>query len=232
MKYVTWIIFAFVLLLGMSFTVLAADTGLATQPLSDEDRYDIEQREFVQITSYTPLAAKCFDVRIDHMVVVGAQKENTAFIVVYNDCGVFQYGFKTTEYGSFRVMWSENDIAYYSIRSNFLFVINESGTITDACRVANTMENSIYDRDILMADTKQIGDSTYHMLNENAIADIFLNSYGKIIKTSAEETTVIYDAGRNQNLRIVGGIAIFLLVSAFIAGCCVVSIKRQGQKKT
>lgn len=231
MKY-GWIIFIFVFIFGISFTVSATNTDLVTQPLLDEEKSDIAQREFVKITSYTPLVAKCFDVRDDHMVVVGAKKGNTAFIAVYNDGGVFQYGFKTTEYGSFRVMWSGNDIAYYSIRSTFLFVINENGTITEAYRVANTMENSIYDRDVLMADTKQVGDSTYHMTNESAIADAFLSSYKKIIKTSAGGTTVIYDAGRDQNLRIVGGIAIFLLVSAFIADCCVVSIKRQGKKKT
>ena len=186
----------------------------------------VNQNKFVKITSYSPLSVKCFDVRDDHMVVIGADAGDTAVIAVYDDRGNFQYGFETKEYGSFRVMWSGNDIAYYGIRSTFLFKINKDGKITEICRVADTMENSIYDRDVLLSTTRKVGISTYRMTNERAIADALPGSFKKIIKTDTKGTTVIYDASSNQRARLVGGLVGFLILSSFIVSCTVAGIKK------
>ena len=235
MKGFRWAIALFMLIciFGVSFTVLAIDTGLVTQPLSDEEISNIvKQREFVKITSYTPLTAECFDVRDDHMVLVGADAGDTAIIAVYDDCGIFQYGFETKEYGSFRVMWSDNAIAYYSIRSAFVFKIDEDGKITDLRQAVNTIENSIYDRDILLSTTRKVGTSTYSMTNENAIMDSLSGSFKKIIKTDTdtEGTTVIYDASSNQYIRTVCGLVIFLALLSVIVTGSIVGIKRHLNK--
>ena len=235
MKYIKFLIalLMFVFIIAVPFSVSAIDTGLITQSLSDEEASDIvKQREFVKITSYTPLTAKCFDVSDDHMVVIGADAGDIAIIAVYNDSGIFQYGFKTKEYGSFRVMWSGNDIAYYSIRSALIFEINEDGKITEICRVANTMENSIYDRDILLSTTRKVGTATYSMTNERSVADALSSSFKKIIKTDAEGSRVIYDASGNQSARVVGGIVIFLILSSVIVSSIVVGIKKHCKRET
>lgn len=233
MKWVKWMIGLFVLIFVMAipFTVAAMDTGLTTQTLSDEEISGIvKQRQFVKITSYTPLAAECFDVRDDHMIVIGADAGDTAIIAVYDDRGNFRYGFETEEPGSFRVMWSGETIAYYSIRSQFLFKIDEDGKIMDVCRVDSTMENSIYDRDILLSTTRKVGTATYCMSNESAVTDALSSSFRRIIKTDPEGTTVVYDASVNKYARVVGGLIVFLLLSALFVTNMVVGIKKHCNK--
>lgn len=233
MKWAKWMIGLFVLIFVMAipFTVAAMDTGLTTQTLSDEEISGIvKQRQFVKVTSYTPLAAECFDVRDDHMIVIGADAGDTAIIAVYDDRGNFRYGFETEEPGSFRVMWSGDVIAYYSIRSTFVFHINQDGKITDIRRVESTMENSIYDRDVLLSTTRTVGTSTYRMTNESTAADILSASFRKIIKTDPEGTTVVYDASVNKHARMVGGLIVFLLLSALFVTNMVVGIKKHRNK--
>lgn len=229
MKLVKWVIILLMLIVIITtpLAVSALDAGLTTQPLSDEEISDIvKQRKFVKITSYTPLAAKCFDVRDDHIVVIGADSGNTAIIAVYDDCGNFQYGFETEEPGSFRVMWSGDAIAYYSIRSTFVYHINQDGEITNIYRVESTTENSIYDRDVLLSTTRTIGTDTYRMTNESAFADTLSTSFKKIIKTDSKGTAVIYDASGNKHTRVVGGLIVALLLSAFLVSSIVMGIKK------
>ena len=215
-------------LIGIPLTVSATDTGLATEVLSSEEISKFsEKSEFIKITSPSPMAASCFDVRDDHMVVIGANAGDTAVITVYDDCGNFQYGFTKEELGSFRVMWSGNDIAYYSIRSALLYKINRDGRITNISRVANTMENSIYDRDVLQSTTRTVDNTTYHMTNELAIADRLPGTFKKIIKADTAGTTVIYDASGSQRINIIVGLVFFGLLSVFIASAVIVGMKKQ-----
>ena len=233
MKYIKWICILLLpaLLVGVSFAVSAMDAGLAKESLSDEEISDITQRnKFVKITSYTPLVAKCFDVRDDHMVVIGSQMGDEAVIAVYDGDGNFQYGFKTESYGSFRVMWSGENIIYYGIRSALLFEIDKDGNITDISRVANTMENSIYDRDVLLSTTRKVGNSTYRMTNELAIADALPGSFKRIIKTDDNGSVVIYDASGNRCARIWGGVGISLIVLLIFVYGIIVFVKQQRNK--
>lgn len=233
MKYIKLVIALFILMIiiGASPTVLAIDTGLTTQQLSNEEISDIiTQVEFVKMTSYTPLAVKCFDVRDDHKIVIGTNVGNTAYIAVCDACGNFQYGFETEQLGSFRVMWSGDHIAFYCIRSELLFEIDENGKIVDICRVESTTENSVYDRDVLLSTTRKVGTSTYRMTNESTVADAFSVSYKKIIKTDGEETTVIYDASGDKNVRVVRGLIIGMLLSSLIVIGVIVGIKKHCQK--
>lgn len=222
---VVFIIMIFIIV--VPFTTFAIDTELVTQPLSDKEVVNIvKQREFEKITSYTPVPVKCFDVRDDHMVVIGADVGDAAIIAVYDDSGAFQYGFQTKEPGSFRVMWSGDDIVYYSIRSAFLFKINEDGKITDICRVANTAENSIYDQDVLLSTTRKVGTVTYSITNESAAIDKLSASFKKIIKTDTEGVAIIYDASSNQYVSFIAGVVVFLISSSIIVSGCIVGIKR------
>ena len=234
MKYAKQIIMLIVVisLIGVPRTVSAIDTGLDTEALSNEEISDlVKKNEFLKITSYSPLSANCFDVRDDHMVVIGADAGDVAVIAVYDDCGNFQYGFEKEKLGSFRVMWCGNDIAYYSIRSALLYIINKAGEITNICRVTNAIENSIYDRDVLQATTRIVDGTTYRMTNDLAVADKLPGSFTKITKTDAAGTTVVYDASNNQRTHIIGGLVVFGLLSTFIVGSIIMGIKKHCNTK-
>ena len=233
MKHIKWVIVSLVLfsLIGVPLSVSAADIGLVTESLSDEEMSDyLARNEFVEITSYTPLAATCFDVRDDHMVLIGANKVDTAVIAVYDDHGNFQYGFEKEKLGSFRVIWSGNDIAYYEIRSQLLFVINEGGEITDIFRVPSTTENSVYEQEVLSSATRKVGSSVYRMTNELPVADALPGSFKKIIRTDEAGTTTIYDATGNQRIRVIGGIVGFSVLLVLLAGGITIGLKKHCRK--
>ena len=219
------------LFLNSSCVVLALDFGLDVESLPDEEIEEIaERRNFVKFTSDTLLPVKCFDVRDDHMIVIGATSRNDAVIAVYNADGNFQYGFKTKEPGSFRVMWNGDSIAFYSIRAERLYTVNEYGKITDIQHVVSSMENSIYDREVLSATTRTIGDYTYHMSNDRTFADGFSTTFKKITRTDVKGTIVVYDASGQKRVHTISRLIIFVIMVLFIAICIVVGINKQLKK--
>jgi len=239
MKHRKWLIVlvAVLLLVGIPLTASALDAGLETEPVSEAEMFELiarEANEFTKFTSYSPLVIKCFDVREDHMIVVGSMKgTTTAIIAVYDGDGVFQYGFETEIYGSFRVMWSGNDIVFYAIRSSLLLKINEDGKITDIRRVAHTTGKSAYDQKVLLSKTREVDGVTYRITNGSVFTDFFRGAFKKITRTDAQGTSVVYDASGHQRLRIVSvAVAVGLVLPAFIAVCVVANVKKmRAQRK-
>ncbi|MBR3928635.1 MAG: hypothetical protein IKJ65_06505 [Clostridia bacterium] len=239
MKHMKWLIvlIAVMLLVGIPLTASALDAGLETEPVSEEEMAELIARKankFTKFTSYSsPRVIKCFDVREDHMIVVGSMKDaTTAIIAVYDRDGVFQYGFETEIYGSFRVMWSGNDIVFYAIRSSLLLKINEDGKITDIRRVLSTTGKSVYDQKVLLSKKREVDGVTYRMTNGSVFADLLRGSLKKITRTDAQGTSVVYDASGHQRLRIVNVAVVAVLAPAFIAVCVVANVKKmRAQRK-
>ncbi len=234
MKYIKKIIVLLILVIisGTPLTASALDSGLIAETLPEDQYssiYNNSTNNLKKITSYTPQAVKCFDVREDHMIVIGTATGNNAMIAVYDSIGNFQYGFETIVYGDFFVMWSGYDIACYTVRGNLLFIVNKDGKIIDIKKVASNKETSKYQWDVLEATTRTVDTTTYRMTN-GTIADFFSSSYKKITKTDAEGTTVIYDASRNWRSRIIWGVIAFLLLSSFMVYGIVDGIKKHCEK--
>lgn len=220
-----------IFIIALPLSASALDAGLKTETISEKEKAEIANNvEFTELISYTPQAVKCFDVREDGMVLIGTGGGGTAIIVVYDSFGNYQDAFETEDPGSFKVMWSGNDIAYYSIRGQRLYKINDNGEIVDIRYVPSTAENSIYQNDILSATTRKVGDVTYTMTNESTLADRFASSFKKIIKTDASGTSVIYDASGNHRNNTVLKIVIFIAISAFVAFGVVKGIKEHCKK--
>ena len=238
MKHMKWLValVAVMLLVGIPFTASALDAGLETEPVSEEEMarlVAIEANEFAKFTSYSsPRVIKCFDVREDHMIVVGSMKgTTTAIIAVYDRDGVFQYGFETEIYGSFRVMWSGNDIVFYSIRSSLLFKINEDGKITDIRRVLSTTGKSVYDQNVLLSKKREVDGVTYRMTNGSVFTDFFRGAFKKITRTDAQGPSVVYDASGHQRLRFVNMAVAAVLVPAFFAVCVDANVKKMRAQR-
>ena len=231
------VLVAVLLFVGIPLAASALDAGLETEPVSEEEMarlVAIEANEFAKFTSYSsPRVIKCFDVREDHMIVVGSMKgTTTAIIAVYDGDGVFQYGFETEIYGSFRVMWSGNDIVYYDVRGSKLFRIDADGEIIDIRRVPSTTENSVYDQKVLLSKKREVDGVTYRMTNGSVFADLLRGSLKKITRTDAQGTSVVYDASGHQRLRIASVAVVAVLAPAFIAVCVVANVKKmRAQRK-
>ena len=200
---------------------------LLTEPYPNEELSGRLKSKFKKTTSYTPLVSSCFDVRYDHMLVVGAKEGETAVIAVYDETGKFQYGFEKEELGNFKVMWNGDNIAYYSIRGDYLCTISEDGEILDLRSVVNSTENSVYTTKVLESRTRTVGTSTYHMSTGKRIDFSLSGAYKIITRTEADgTTTIIYDASADRQSRNTKILLYFLIGSPLLAIGCIKGIQR------
>lgn len=200
---------------------------LLTEPYPNEELSGQLKSEFKKITSYTPLVVRCFDVRYDHMLVVGAEEGYSDVIAVYDEAGKFLYGFKIEDPGTFRVMWNGDNVAYYSIRGHYLCTISEDGEILDLRRVVSTAENSVYNTKVLESRTRTVGTSTYYMSTGKRIDYSLSGSYKIITRTEADgTTTIVYDASDDQQLRNSKVLLYLLIVSPVLVFGCVKGIQK------
>jgi len=229
MKYVKWItaLLLLVFMTGIPITVAALDTGFTTEALSDEEISEIiEIRPFEKITDYTPKMVNCFDVRDDHMVVIGVDNGDNVIIAVYDAQGNFQYGFQADTFGSFGVMWSGDNIAYYTVRGDKIYEINANVEITNVRRVLSSVDNSVYYDEVICATTRTVGNSTYKMTNGNIVVDRFSGSFQTITRTDEAGTAVVYDASAHRRTRLANTALVIPAILAFFGLALYISITK------
>ena len=222
LKYATFL-FILIFMLGAPLAVSATEDKLDTEPLTAEELAEVlENKKFEKLTSYIPRGASSFDIGDDNALLIGANENyDFAYIVVYDEMGCFQYGFRIPETGKSYVFWIGENIGYYSIRGSKIYTIDKEGNIIDVVRVLSTTKNYTYQHDVLDSRTQKVGNYTYTLTNENAFLDFFGPSYKKIIKTSEDGTdTVVYDAtksqGNNSSFNIQEYIPIILIFTFII----------------
>ena len=158
-----------------------------------------------------------FDVRDDGWFVVGS---NTQEICVYNQDGVYQYGFRININGIFAVELLAENIVVYLVRGNKAVYLDEGG----ACISYIDIEPK-YISQILNRSTKHINDDVY-MLERDV--GFFRGNYARLVKISqTDDRTVLYDA---SSIGLVVGIWHYIVVIGIVVcfifgGVCILKKK-------
>ena len=131
-----------------------------------------------------------YDGRIDNYDVnekgniVVAYKTISVYkkICVYNSVGEFQYGYSLIDFGTIGVEWDGENVIVYSVRSDYLILLDRNAQILDKKKVLNTIENNTYSQKILSETKRTVGSERYQL------------SSSKIIKIDSDgNQTVIVD---------------------------------------
>ena len=148
-----------------------------------------------------------FDVREDGWFVVGL---NSQEICVYDQNGVYQYGFRINFNGAFAVELLANNIVVYFIRGDKAVYLDKDGNC-----VSYIETTSEYNVQLLKRTSKHINGDSYVLERD---VGIFSGDYARLVKMSqAGDRTVLYDAssiglaaGIWHYVVLLGGIACFV----------------------
>ncbi len=154
-----------------------------------------------------------FDVREDGWFVVGL---NSQEICVYDQNGVYQYGFRININGAFAVELLANNIVIYFIRGDKAVYLDKDGNC-----VSYIETTSEYNVQLLNRTSKHINGDSYVLERD---VGIFRGDYARLVKISeTEDRTILYDAssvglavGIWHCIVVLGIIACFVFGGVFV----------------
>ncbi len=200
-----------VLLCALVFTIV-----IPANANQIEDQYSsvIKNIELEKIESEPPKQViDVFDVREDGWFAVGL---NSQEICVYDQNGVYQYGFRFNINGAFAVELLANNIVIYFIRGDKAVYLDKDGNC-----VSYFDTTSEYNIQLLERTSKQINGDSYQLERD---VGIFGGDYARLVKVAqAGDRTVLYDAssiglavGIWHYVVLLGGFACFVFGGAHI----------------
>lgn len=194
----------------------AMETGLDTKPYSDSEYNDLKETFNIYLLSEEPekKQIECFDVNEKKLIALGYNSSNYHYISIYNDNGIFQYGYKFSSYGSFRLEWDNDNILIYSIRENAIISINPKGEITEIRNVLNTTENNTYMNETLSAKKRKVDDTEYIIQNGNSIFNSIAARHSQLVVVENGRQRIIYDVKKSS---IIKGVLTVILYLGFFA---------------
>lgn len=156
-----------------------------------------------------------FDVRDDGWFVVGL---NTQEICVYDQNGIYQYGFRIHINGMFSVELLAETVIIYLVRGNTAIYLDKDGVCVSCVEVKPQ-----YISQMLNRSKKQIQDDFYILERD---IGIFRGDYARLVKISQTDgQTVLYDAtsiglavGMWHYIVVIGIAACLIFAGGFVWG--------------
>lgn len=127
-----------------------------------------------------------FDVNANGSIVVAFKTASTEKMVcVYNSVGEFQYGYSLLDFGTIGVEWDGENVIIYSVRSDYLILLDRYAHILDKKKVLNTLANNTYSHKILWDTQRKVGSDTYKLKTSKIIK----------IDTDGNKTVIVDKSG-------------------------------------
>ncbi|MBP3415444.1 MAG: hypothetical protein J6L81_09650, partial [Clostridia bacterium] len=218
----------FLLAIAAGMSVSAADMGYETLPLSQED---IDRIWDITALSVEPVPSSAddlgdsivsFDVSESGNILLGLSGDK---IVVIDANGNALHYYKFHEDGSYYVLWKEDNILLYLVRSRLIIEISPDGNLVDMVHTDD--RSSINDelwRRIGNKNKITVGEYTYAMTN-------YAFGYSRLIKTDGQgNIDIIYDVVVEQSLRVAAVTIIGIFALAVSVGAIFENLK-ENQKK-
>ena len=219
LKYIVTVILILLFFLN-SGMVQAESPELPTQPISQEDRDRISDNLNISLLETEPEKRPfdCFDVNSNQDLAIGRNNLDDIIVAVYNDSGLFEYGYRLSGQSAFGVKWEGDILIIYIVRSDLVVYVDPSGKIVDIVMYEYTPEGGAYWRNYIDAKQKTIDGTTYTAKNNIGPLALFAMSYSKVTATDDDGTLrTVYDASGVHLLQILLSTAGVLLFMGFVA---------------
>lgn len=129
---------------------------------------------------------KCFDVNENGWFAIGTRRNQ---ILVYDQDGVYQYGFRFDIDGTYAIIFEGDNIMLCLGRSEFFPVIDREGRCVRAEKVVVTQR---FQQDVFYRTAKQVGNTEYRVERDIGIFD---GAYSRLAVIDEDgNRTVLYDA--------------------------------------
>ena len=152
----------------------------------------------IKLTRFTeePIEAPIhnFDVNHNDQIAVGFDSIGKDLIGVYDSNGTLLYGYRSDSNSPILVKWDHDNLEIYYTKSSLVITVDPDGNVLSVEEIINTPDSYRY-WNVLEAQERTVGDTTYVIRNKNIILKILSPiSYSQILKISSNgQETVIYD---------------------------------------
>lgn len=147
---------------------------------------------------------ECFDVSDKGLIAVGISEDIKKYINVYDNDGIFKYGYSFEIYGTFGIEFDNDNIIIYTVRGDKAYLIDKKGNCLEICDILNNSENNSYWNNVVFARLKESDGNKYYLSKNKSLLGIFSSSYSQLIKRDSNgDKTVLLDASNENNTYII-----------------------------
>lgn len=192
--------------LGLDTYVFATEDGFITEELSeDKQKLFLSNIDIYVITAEEqskPIS--CFDVNSDGCIVLGFDVDDTGRkkVSVYDEDGVFKYGYSFECSGTFGVGWNGENISIYFVRSDIAATFNKNADCLEIRKIQNSIENNTYWNQEVFASIKSAGDKEYHLKNDMGFLNLFASAYSQLMVVDDGVENIIYNVNDSYFLKL------------------------------
>ena len=168
-----------------------------------------------------------FDVNESLELVVSTKTKESKKILVYNNDGLFLYGFYFKCDGNIGVEWGEdNKIIIYLLKSNKRIEIDKQGVITSLVSYDISDYNDHFNH-YVFSSKKQIGNLIFK--TENSEKPIVVYSHNEIVQTNEDAVQrIVYQASSSSRIT---SVFFYIFIGGFISAV-IIGVYFQIKNKT
>lgn len=208
-----------ILLVSFNINANAISTGFETETINEEQTEKVlNNLNFSAISSEKSFhSIPCFDISDDGLIAIGVDGNSDKYINIYDENGIFQYGYSFNTSGTFGVEFDNDNLIVYLVRSDLAVLIDREGKCLSIESISNTIDNNTYWNHSVFARVKEHNGDKYYRTNENLFLKIFSPSYSQLVKISPDGTkTIIFDKSLEYTVIIIVGIILIIIFFAIL----------------
>lgn len=132
---------------------------------------------------------ECFDVNINNEFAIGFSKHNDKTVLIYDENGIFQYGYAFKTNGSFYLKYDKltENLVIFSVRGQHMITVNETG-IVRIDEYKETADTGIYLTNEINVREKRIDDYKYEAKNKISLLS---KSYSELERAEKDGLSIV-----------------------------------------
>lgn len=163
----------------------------------------------------------CFDVSDDGLIAIGFGNGGQNTIDIYDENGVFLYGYQFYTQGEYTVSFQDENIAIYIVRGDGIAIFDANANLLNLQRVAFPHADHDKIKAIYNRTEKVVSGKTYYLDRDIGSGT---RSYARLmVKNNNGIETAIYDETFEHTFRL---IAMWIAIIGF-CGFCILGLIRQ-----
>lgn len=236
LKYFLSFLLLILLMFVNVFEVFAMNTGFTVvDSFTEEEKEHIISVTNLKLLKEEPIneAIRCFDVNENGLIAIGTMHMDENYICVYSSDGIFQYGYRFDDPGSFSVEFKDENVNIYFARGHIVISVSPESKIIEIAKVQDTIENNRYSYKVMDARKRTLGDNQYILKNDTGIFNLLVSSFSQLaVIDSMGNEKIIYDVNSKMFARrLVTFITILLVLTITIVTLSKLFIKGIRQYK-
>lgn len=236
LKYFLSFLLLILLMFVNVFEVFAMNTGFTVvDSFTEEEKEHIISVTNLKLLKDEPIneAIQCFDVNEDGLIAIGTIHMDERYICVYSSDGIFQYGYRFDDPGSFTVEFKDENVNIYFSRSQIVVSVSPKGEIIEIAKVQDTIDNDDYRRYLIYPGIREARDKKYIPKKDMGIFNYIGVTYSQLVVIdSMGNEKIIYDVNSKMFTRtLVTFITILIALTIVIVALSKLFIKGIRQYK-